>query len=71
MAIRIDQRPASVAPWFVEWRFPYNEELVNRLKQIPGCKWLREQRCWLVPIEVAAWLKRPAKQEVADEGLRV
>lgn len=30
-------------------RFKYNKDLINKVKQLPSCKWSQSQKCWYVP----------------------
>lgn len=51
--MRVRQTSNPEAPWFVRWQFEYDANMVRKLGRIPGCKWIKEGRYWLVPIEVA------------------
>jgi len=33
----------------IKLEFPYNSELLDRIKEIEGCKWSQTMRCWHVP----------------------
>jgi hypothetical protein len=56
--MRIDVRPCSTMPWFVEFRFAFNRSVVANIKRIPGCRWEPDARCWLVPVEVYQLIKK-------------
>ncbi len=29
--------------------FPYNQELIGRVKKYPGARWSQSKQCWLIP----------------------
>lgn len=45
-------------PWFKAIAFPYNEELISQIRHIPGCTWDRDNRVWVVPIEMLEPIKK-------------
>lgn len=47
----------SAVPWLKRFHFGYSKELVETLKQFPGCRWDPADKCWLVPVEVIELLK--------------
>lgn len=56
--MKVQVTPHGEAPWFVEFRFPYNKKAVEDLRRIPGCRWHAENVCWLVPVEVYELIKQ-------------
>lgn len=41
------------SPRRLEVRFPYDEELVRRIRRVPGRRWVPERKVWLVPDDAA------------------
>ena len=51
----IQYQPGRHKTQAVLWlRFDYHKDLINKVKQLPGCKWSQSQKCWYVP-DIAAY----------------
>lgn len=36
---------------YIGLHFSYNTELIAHVKQLPGCRWSKTKRCWLLPFQ--------------------
>jgi hypothetical protein len=50
-------------PWWLEVSFPYNADMVEQLRKIPGAHFAEEElgrKCWRFPIELLKTLRELA-----------
>lgn len=53
--------------------FPFTNERLEKVRLIPGRKWMPQHRCWLVPytISVISYMQQNMSELKLDEGLRM
>lgn len=49
-------------PWFIGVSFRYHPQVVEWIKQIPGCTWMPADKYWEIPIEVEELLRQEAEK---------
>lgn len=61
----------QIPPWFYRAYFRYTPQLVAWCHARPGCKWNKELKCWLIPLEFGPALKEEAHKHGVTISLSV
>ncbi len=52
-------------------RFPYDEKLKDIVKDVPGRRWIPEQKIWTIPTEHIGWFMQSIKDTIYEDDITI